>query len=412
MNKADSARLSGYLESWGFRPGSLREADIIIVNTCVVRQKAEDKAVSRLASLKPLKRSRPGVRIVLTGCLVDSREEELRRRFPHVDFFLKPQDFGSFLEWAERMGLGSPPSSEPLLRPGPSAFVPVIYGCDNFCTYCIVPFRRGRERSRPIAEITAEVRGLVKQGAREVVLLGQNINSYGHDLPERPDLGDLLEELNGIEGLLRIRFLTSYPKDISDKFIRTLARLEKVCPQLSLPVQSGDDGILQMMRRGYTAQEYRDLIARIREAIPEVAISTDVIVGFPGETEAAFENTLRLIRELRFDSVHIAAYSPRPGTWASRHLEDNIPPEVKRARHRQLERLQEEISRELNSRLVGREEEILVEGSEKGRWFGRTRSGKLVFFDHPGELTGRLVAVKIVRSTPWWLEGRVSKCLG
>lgn len=411
MNKADSARLSGYLESWGFKPGSLKEADIIIVNTCVVRQKAEDKAVSRLASLKPLKQSRPGVKILLTGCLVDSRVDVLQSRFPHVDFFFKPQDFSSFLKWAEKEGLGSSPSQELPATTGPSAFVPVIYGCNNFCSYCIVPFRRGREKSRPIPEVVAEVRELVRRGVREVVLLGQNINSYGHDLPGRPDLADLLKELNAVEGLRRIRFLTSYPKDISDRFIETLARLDKVCPQLSLPVQSGDNEILQMMRRGYTVEEYRDLILRIRKALPDVTISTDVIVGFPGESEAAFDNTLNLIRELRFDSVHIAAYSPRPGTWASRHLEDNIPSEVKKARHRRLEKLQEEISRELNSRLVGREEEVLVEGQEKGRWFGRTRGGKLVYFDHAGELTGRMVTVKITRSTPWWLEGRVSRCL-
>jgi tRNA-2-methylthio-N6-dimethylallyladenosine synthase len=270
-----------------------------------------------------------------------------------------------------------------------------------------VPYRRGREKSRPIAEIVAEVRELVNRGAREVTLLGQNVDSYGHDLPEKPDLADLLYELNPIEGLYRIRFLTNHPKDMSPRLIEAIARLDKVCQNLNLPVQAGSNAILKAMRRGYTAERYRRLIAGIRNKIPEIALSTDVIVGFPGETEDQFRQTADLLAELRFDAVHVAAYSPRPGTFAAENLEDDVPPEEKKRRLDHIERLQEAIAAEINSRLQDKVVEVLVEVEVRGKWQSRARSGKLVFFSDNSDRTGQLVRIRIEKTSPWSLQGRV-----
>jgi tRNA-2-methylthio-N6-dimethylallyladenosine synthase len=283
--------------------------------------------------------------------------------------------------------------------------VPIIHGCDKFCAFCIVPYRRGREVSRPIPEILREVELLVERGVKEVTLLGQNVDSYGHDLPGRPDLADLLERLNEVEGLVRIRFLTSHPSDMSGRIIRAVAELEKVCEHINLPVQAGDDEVLRRMRRGYTRDEYRRLIERIREEVPGVSLSTDVIVGFPGETEEQFQRTVELIREIRFDKVHTAAYSPRPGTIAWRKMPDDVPQEEKERRLRTLEELQERIARENNERLLGQTVEVLVDSRHKGKWQGRTRTDKLVFFEDGADRLGQLVRVRIERAGPWSLQG-------
>ena len=292
-------------------------------------------------------------------------------------------------------------------HPSPATFVPIMQGCNNFCTYCIVPYRRGRERSRPVAEITDEVRELAARGVQEVTLLGQNVDSYGHDLPDKPDLAKLLKTLNPLEGLLRIRFLTSHPKDMSTKLIEAVACLDKVCEQITLPVQSGSDDILKAMRRGYTAEYYRQLVRQIRSEIPGVALSTDIIVGFPSESEAQFRKTIDLLSELRFDTVHIATYSPRPGTAAARELEDNIPLAEKKRRLNVVEQLQESISTEINARLQGKTVEILVEGRGKGKWKGRTRSDKLVFFSDNVNHLGQLVKIGVEKTGPWSLQGSV-----
>ena len=406
MNKADSERLAASLEALGHRPSpTLEGADIIVVNSCVVRQSAEERVANRLSSLKPLKQARPELVIALTGCMVDSNTQPLHRRFPHVDLFLRPQEFTELLERVGGTGLKLEP---PIPYPTPPAvFVPVIHGCDNFCSYCIVPFRRGRERSRPLAEVVCEVEGLVRRGAREVTLLGQNVNAYGHDLSGHPTLAQLLAALNGIEGLARIRLLTSHPRDITPEFIQGVARLDKVCEHLSLPVQAGDDVILAAMKRGYSADWYRQLIAAIRQAIPGVALSTDVIVGFSGETEEQFGRTLALLEEIRFDVVHVAAYSPRPGTAASR-LPDDVPPQVKKERLQRVEALEAGIAAEVNAALEGRTVEVLVEGRKGGKWEGRTRTNKLVFFPDPAERLGQLVMVRIEKASPWALQGLLS----
>jgi tRNA-2-methylthio-N6-dimethylallyladenosine synthase len=283
-----------------------------------------------------------------------------------------------------------------------------MQGCNNFCSYCIVPFRRGRERSRPVEDLVDEAIELVARGAKEIVLLGQNVDSYGADLPGSPDLSELLERLDPIPGLLRLRFLTSHPKDMSANLIKTVARLDKVCKHINLPVQSGDDGILGAMRRGYTACHYRELIGQMRAEIPHITLSTDLIVGFPGETEEQFLRSVELLRDIEFDAVHVACYSPRTGTFAERNLSDDVPGAEKTRRLKVIEDLQEGILGRRNEKLVGREVEVLVEDKAQGKWRGRTPSDKLVFFRAYGDFLGKLVTVTVEKSTPWSLQGMYS----
>jgi len=406
MNKAESQRLAGCLDAAGYQEvSSPREADLVVLNTCVVRQSAEDKVRGMLGQLKGLKRERPDTRILVTGCFVDSHIEGLKKQFPYVDFFFKPGAYPDFINLAEEQGI--PAISRPGAASSPFAFIPIIQGCNNFCSFCIVPYRRGREVSRPLEEVAGEAEQMARQGVREITLLGQNVDSYGHDLPGKPDLADLLYRLNGIPGLLRIRFLTNHPKDVTPRLLEAVASLDRVCKYLELPLQSGDDDILRAMRRGYTAAYYRELIYTVRELLPQAALSTDVIVGFPGETEEQFEHTFSLLKEVRFDVVHIAAYSPRSGTIARREYEDDVPPEVKKERLRKVEELHAAIAGEINSGYVGKEVEVLVEGTRKGKWYGRTESNKLVFFPASGaELSAQLVKVHIEKSSPWALQGK------
>jgi tRNA-2-methylthio-N6-dimethylallyladenosine synthase len=397
MNKAESERLASQFEELGYEAtAQVNEADLVVLNSCVVRQSAENRVVNKLAALRPQKKARPDVMLALTGCLVDSDTDALKKRYPHIDYFFKP---GEYPPWLENSG------APPLPRhPSPTAYVTIMQGCDNYCSYCIVPYRRGRERSRTIHEISEEVSELVGRGVKEVTLLGQNVDSYGHDLTEKPELADLLQKVNAIDGLLRIRFLTNHPKDMSDRLIDTIAVLDKVCEQINLPVQAGNDEILRAMNRGYTAEQYLNLINRIREKIPGVALSTDVIVGFPSESQAQFRQTADLLSGVKFDTVHIAAYSTRTGTAAAK-LEDNIPPAEKKERLDIIEKLQEKIATEINARLQGETIEILVEGRKRGKWYGRTRTDKLVFFSNDGDCAGQLIRVRIDKTSPWSLQG-------
>ncbi|MBI2953711.1 MAG: tRNA (N6-isopentenyl adenosine(37)-C2)-methylthiotransferase MiaB [Chloroflexi bacterium] len=433
MNKADSERIANALEGLGLVPVENKEAaDVIVINSCSVRQSAEERVLSRLGALKTIKKERSDLVVALAGCMVGSNTSDLRQKLPFVDVFLKPLEVDDLLrlvldrkpgvgdaaalassstsevgfekvEHGEECGEEMSPQNDEL---SPVRWVPIIYGCDNFCSYCIVPFRRGRERSRPPQEIVEEVRRLVASGAREVTLLGQNVDSYGHDLADRPDLGDLLELVNGVAGLHRVRFLTSHPKDMSEKLIDTVARLPKVCEYVNLPVQSGDDGILRAMKRGYAVDEYRALANRIRRGIPNVSLTTDLIVGFPGETREQFENSYRLLEELRFDVVHVAAYSPRPGTAAAR-LADDVPPEEKKRRLQQVEALQERIAAENAKAMLDTIVEVLVEGKKKGKWQGRTRTNKLVFFKDDRPWLGKLASVRVDKASAWSSQGTV-----
>ncbi len=399
MNKAESDSLCSLFEQRGYQAAAtLESADVAVLNSCMVRQSAENRVVNKLANLRALKRLRPGMMLALTGCMVNGDNTALRKRFPYVDYFFRPGEAPPWLEGVE--------AARALPRHAPPAIsVPIMQGCNNFCTYCIVPYRRGRERSRPLEEIVCEVRELVGRGAREVTLLGQNVDSYGHDLAERQEMAGLLQKLNEIDGLARIRFLTNHPKDMSPRLIGAMASLNKVCGQLSLPVQAGSNDILRAMRRGYTVEHYLELVAMLREKVPGLALSTDVIVGFPSETEAQFQETFDLLASIRFDTVHIAAYSPRPGTIAAREMADDVPPEEKKRRLQAVEELQEGIATEIHSRLEGKVVEVLVEGRDKGKWQGRTRTDKLVFFTAPGDYFGQLVKVNINKTGPWSLQG-------
>ncbi len=378
MNRAESERMAARFEELGYKAAPhISEADVIVLNTCVVRQSAETKIINKLYEIKHLKKEKPDTLTALTGCFVSSDIESLKKKYPFIDHFFKAGDQPPWLEKSAALSLP--------LRPPVSDYVTISQGCNNFCSYCIVPYRRGRERSRPPAEIVCEAEELARRGAKEIILLGQNVDSYGLDLPGKPDLADLLAELNKIEGITRLRFLTNHPKDMSAKLIETIARLDKVCEQITLPAQAGSDAVLKAMRRGYTAAQFRKLVAQIKDKIPGAAISTDIIVGFPGETSDEFRQTLDLLSELKFDTVHIAAYSPRSGTIAARELADDVPAEVKKKRLEQAEKLQEEIQTEINTGLLGQTVEILVEGRQKGKWYGRTRTDKLAFFSAGGD---------------------------
>jgi len=423
MNKAESQRIAGLLTAGGYEEGSgLDGADLVILNTCVVRQSAEDRIIGTLGLLKGIKRERQDLRIAVTGCFTARDRKALYKRFPHVDLFFDAGAYDQLSEWLSvhpltgaaaptallHDGAGDTPCAraiEPDGSAGVSTYVPIIQGCNNFCSYCIVPYTRGREVSRSVEEIEAEVRELVSRGTREVVLLGQNVDSYGHDLPGRPDLADLLVRLQPIPGLLRIRFLTNHPKDMSRKLIRTMAELDNVCEHLDLALQSGNNDILREMNRGYSVEDYCRLVGEIREAMPRISLSADIIVGFPGETEQQFEDTYSTLERLRFDVVHVAAYSPRPGTVAARKYDDSVPDDVKRSRLHRVEMLQEAVAGEINERYVQGTEAVLVQGRRRGKWFGRTRTDKLVFFESEQGLTGQLVQVTIHKASPWALQG-------
>ncbi len=408
MNKADSARLSAALQLAGHELAPVEQADLIILNTCSVRESAERRAINKLHSLAGLKRQRPALRIALTGCMVGVHPaDDLPRGLPMVDAFFPPSAVAEVVAAfpGERsVDLSCLPHLNTAETPV-TAFLPIIVGCNNFCTYCIVPLRRGGELSRPVEEIVSEARCMVEHSVREICLLGQNVDAYGHDLPDRPTLARLFAHLHAIEGLARIRFLTSHPRDMTEELIEAVAELPKVCPEISLPVQAGHDQLLRRMGRHYSIADYRRLVERIRLSIPDVALSSDVVVGFPGETEEEFAGTRRLLEEMRFDVVHIAAYSPRPGTAAAR-LPDDVPAETKQQRRQELESLQERIATEINARYLGQKVEVLVEGRHKGKWRGRTPQGKWCFLRAPGDWTGRLVRVKVTRTSPWSLQGQ------
>ena len=408
MNKADSERLESALGQMGLSAAdSARGADVVVLNSCVVRQSAEDKVVGMLTSLKPARQRDPDKVVALMGCMVGPKTDALEQRFPYVDVFMRPQQYEPLLDLlGQRMGIDPEGCVGPLTaRADVTTYVPIIHGCDKFCTFCIIPYRRGREVSRPVQEIVREVRLLAQRGVSEVTLLGQNVDSYGHDLPDDTDLADLLAAVDGVDELDRVRFLTSHPNDMSDRIIDSVARLDKVCEHVNLPFQAGDDEVLSRMRRGYTAGQYMELTGRIRERVPNVSLSTDVIVGFCGETDEQFDKTLDLIRDVRFDKVHAAAYSTRDGTIAARTMSDDVPGEVKKARLKAIEELQRETLTEINAALEGQTVEVLVEDRKRGRWFGRNRNDKLVYFDDDRDLRGQLVDVKVESAGPWSLQG-------
>jgi len=422
MNVADSQRTGAALERLGYSlTTSAEEADVIVLNTCVVRQSAEDKAAGRLHSLHPLKQRNPGLVIALMGCLVGVKgDERLRLRFPFVDVFAPPSDPGPLvayltqgearaLEVAQTAHLSAIMDGVSLLPEHErgklvSAFIPVVYGCSHACTFCIIPYRRGVERSRPADEIISETQALVAQGVKEVTLLGQIVDRYGRDLPGDPSLAGLLERLEQVDGLERIRFLTSHPNYFSEELMETVAKLPKVMPHIEIPIQAGDDEVLAAMRRGYTNADYRRIVSKIREKIPGCSIATDIIVGFPGESDAQFMQTYTLLADLKLDVAHLARYSPRLGTVSARRMPDDVPDEEKMRRFRLLEELQESIAAEIASRYLGQRVEVLFEEQVKGRWRGRTPTNKLVFVETNEDLRGKLLPVAITWAGPWSMQ--------
>jgi tRNA-2-methylthio-N6-dimethylallyladenosine synthase len=416
MNVAESNQMAAAFQHAGLGAAATEaEADVIVLNSCVVRQASEDKVKGKIGSLYRLKRAKPSLKIALTGCMATKHEDELMKQFPVLDLVFEPSAI-------DELGRIVPEMDDDLTAlphyylpentaPSVTAFVPIIMGCNKVCSYCIVPYRRGKERSRPIADLQAEMRELAARGVREVTLLGQIVDRYGYDFKDGTDLADLLEAIHDTPGLDRIRFLTSHPAYMSERIVRAVAEMPKVCEHINLPVQAGDDEVLRRMRRNYTANDYRRQIEGIRAIMPETTIATDIIVGFCGETDAQFENTLRLLEDVRCDVTHVAMYSPRKGT-ASARWEDDVLREVKLARHQAIERLQEGISQEHNDRLVGREMEVLVDGQGDGRWRGRTRGNKLVFFADDADRLGQMVHVRIARATPWFLQGDLTAVEG
>ena len=439
MNAADSQRLGSALEHLGYEfTGKVEDADVIVLNTCVVRQSAEDKAYGRLGSLKPLKTKNPGLVVNLMGCLVGIREpERLRSRYPFVDVFSPPSDPGPLIsyltqgeakseearETEERFAeMDGDPSTHPadkmwltagIILPEHergktvSVHLPVVLGCSHACTFCIIPSRRGAERSRPADEIEAEAISLAAQGVKEVTLLGQIVDRYGKDQPEGGNLSALLRRLDKVEGLERIRFLTSHPNYFSEDLMETVAELPKVMPHIEIPIQAGDDDILRHMRRGYTEADYRRKVADIRERIPGCSIATDIIVGFPGESEEQFMKTYHLLEDLHMDVAHLARYSTRPGTVAERLYQDDVAEEEKMRRFRILEDLQEKISGEINAGYLGKKVEVLFEEKVKGRWRGRTPTNKLVFVESEESLRGEVRPVIVTWTGPWSMQARL-----
>ena len=411
MNRAESLEMAGLLNRAGHEQvKTARQADIAILNTCVVRQNAENRASAMLDYLKGIKGLNPTLRIVVTGCFVGPEPASLKKAFPYVDCFFPAGMTRQFEDWLTGLTLqDNCAAANPVALAGNRVvtYIPVIQGCNNYCSYCIVPYRRGPEKSRPPAAILDQAADVVAKGTREIILLGQNVNAYGHDLEADTDLCRLLRQLHDIPGLLRIRFLTNHPKDMGQDLMAAMASLPKVCHHVCLPLQAGDDGILKAMNRCYTFEQYRSLLHDMRRKVPDLAVSTDLIVGFPGETDEQFLNSVRALEELRFDVVHTAMYSPRSGTKAAEELADDVPEEEKKQRLQKVESLQEAIAAEKNAGLVGMTLEVLVEGKKNAKWYGRTYSDKLVFFTGQNDLEGKLVDLEITSSSPWALQGRL-----
>lgn len=418
MNDHDSEVMRALLEqdglAWTEDAGS---ADVVVLNTCSVRKGAEQKAQGFLGKLKHLKESRPGMIVAVGGCMTQNREvmQQLRESaLVNVIFGTRSlQNLPSLISRYSNTGVqvvdtnleGQPlPSLLPAHRSSRvRAYVNIIYGCDNFCSYCVVPYARGREKSRPLPEICREVGELASRGCLEVTLLGQNVNSYGKDLNGQENFAALLRELDRVPGLARIRYMTSHPRDFSDELIETIRQSRKVCEHFHLPLQSGSNSVLERMNRGYTREQYLQLAAKIRAAIPGASITTDLILGFPGESGQDFQETLEAVREIRFDAVYTFIYSPRPSTAAA-DMPGQIPRDLKQQRLARLTDIQNAISLEINRRLEGQECEVLVEGKSKNnpdRWSGRTRAGKIVVFEGEGDLTGKIVDVKIDCAQTW-----------
>lgn len=423
MNENDSERLAGQLKNIGYeKQDDLSLADLIIVNTCCVRESAENKIYGKIGDLKRLKTANPNLIIGITGCMAQKDGDAILKKASHVDFVMgtnKIHEISNIIAEVEQshgrvvnviQGDQEMPGDLPTIRNGSiSTWIPIMYGCNNFCTYCIVPYVRGRERSRDLEDILKEVRDVASQGFKEITLLGQNVNSYGKDSASA-DFADLLTAVDKIEGIERIRYMTSHPRDLNDKVIEAIKNSRHICEQFHLPVQYGNDTILKSMNRGYTTDDYRNLVGKIRAAVPHASITTDLIVGFPGETEETFQDTLNFLKEIRYDAAYTFLYSKRSGTPAA-EMQNQVSTELKKKRLQQLMDVQNQISLEINQQLEGRVLEVMVEGSSKtdeNVLSGRTRTNKIVLWDKVGhEAVGQLVQIKITHPQTWVLKGEL-----
>ena len=430
MNSADSLRVSAALEDLGYQAcRQVEDADVIVLNTCMVRQSAEDKAVGRLTSLKSLKQRKPELIINLMGCMVGVRGyDDLQQRFPYVDVFSQPSDPFPLIEklagsarsvendrrrYVENILDDEYAYTLPQSTQGQqiSAFLPIVFGCSHACSYCIIPLKRGREISRPPEEILADARSLVHKGVKEITLLGQIVDRYGLDQPGYPSLAQLLRDMQEIEGLERIRFLTSHPNYMTDELLEAVAELPKVMPHFELPIQAGDDQVLANMRRGYTVAQYLSVVDKIHQRFQKistpVSIAIDLIVGFPGETAEQFERSVDILNSMHPDMTHVARYSPREGTLSTRTMPDDVPDEEKWRRFRVIEELQKRITTEINQAYLGKLTPVLFESKAKNRWRGRTPTNKLVFVESDENLLGQIREVTVNWTGPWSMIGVV-----
>jgi tRNA-2-methylthio-N6-dimethylallyladenosine synthase len=405
MNSADSESLARRLLAAGYVEDSLDRADVAILNTCVVRQASEDRVYSKLHELRAWKT--PERTIAVTGCIVAKEGDTLRKRFPQLDAVVPIGDYEAFLSGLEARYDYSQGEALPRAgRTGISHYVRVIQGCDHNCTFCIVPKVRGREVHVPMEQVVAECRQAVADGAKEIVLLGQNVDDY-HDPAGRGGLAALVREVERIPGVIRLRFMTSHPQDLETELLEVMAASDVVCRELQLPVQSGDDTILKRMARGYQVRHYRAIVDHARRLMPDLGLVTDVIVGFPGESDSAFMNTRALLDEIEFDVVHLAMYSPRPGTFAATKMEDDVPQDEKLRRLNDLLSLQRGIAARKTARWIGRDVEVLIEGrDELNRPYGRIRQGKRAIVLKGGDIApGQLMNVRVLQATAGQLIG-------
>lgn len=422
MNENDSERLAGQLKLIGYEYSkNMEQADLILINTCCVRESAEKKIYGKIGELKRLKAANPNLIIGVVGCMAQKDKEKLIKKAPHIDLVMGTHNIHEFAEliekieksrdrivavWDEAQKLS--PEVPTIHKGNISAWVPIIYGCNNFCTYCIVPYVRGRERSRPIKDIVAEITELGKSGFKEITLLGQNVNSYGKDSEEQQDFADLLSAVDKVEHIRRIRYMTSHPRDMNEKIINVIKNSNNICDHFHLPIQSGSDTILKQMNRGYTAAYYRELVEKIRQAIPSASITTDIIVGFPGETDELFAETVQFIEQIHFDAAYTFLYSQRSGTPAAT-MPEQIPLATQKTRLQVLMDRQNEISLAINKQLEGKTVEVLVEGTSKNdpnKMMGRTTTNKIVLWGKNDEKIGEITKVKITKAQTWVLKGQ------
>ncbi len=438
MNVHDSEKMSGiFSESGCSQSNDINNADVIVLNTCSIRDKAEQKFYSKLGRLRKIKENRPELKIAVAGCIAQQKGDTLFKNFPYVDFVFGPNNIDNLQNWIKN-GAGNLPADKqdlesgvrstnnrhrttavndnpdyhnkllPVKREGQvRAWVSIMYGCDNFCAYCVVPYTRGRERSRSIMDIRHELIGLANEGFKEVTLLGQNVNSYGKKLTDDIGFPGLLKALHEVNGIERIRFVTSHPKDLSEKLIETMKELPKLCNHIHLPLQAGSDKVLSLMNRRYTYGEYKEKVNMLKQAIPEIAITTDIIVGFPGEDDGDFKMTLNALKEIQYDGIFAFKYSKRPDTKAL-DLPDHISEDIKSVRLDKVLKLQEEITFDKNKKLEGKVLEVLVEGvseSNKSRMTGRTGNNKIVNFCGDKDDIGQLVSVRILKARQHSLYG-------